>query len=401
MVEMARSRASGEAARIQLSPKATKRFTDRLARMRGAVMKMGQLMSMDGSDVFTPEAAEIMATLRDRAEPMPMSQLTKAAGARVGQGLEQALPPLRIQPIAAAQHRPGAPRRDPRRPPAGAEDPVPGRAREHRQRHRQPGLPVAQPGHGAQGHGRRPDAGRGARQLHQEADYEAEAASLMRYRELIGDDPTSSCPACTPTSAPDRILAMDFAEGVSIDHLAEADYSRAERDRAAALLVRLMLRELFDFGLMQTDPNFGNYLYDADTKRVVLLDFGAALTVPREIATQFRALAHATLAGDEAGMRTAAIGLGYMAPDADEETARALVEMMQLSGEVLQPGIYDFGTSDMFERVYVKGRDMFMDEAFNHLPESITMFLQRKFAGMFMLCRRLRARVDLRELIDP
>jgi predicted unusual protein kinase regulating ubiquinone biosynthesis (AarF/ABC1/UbiB family) len=199
----------------------------------------------------------------------------------------------------------------------------------------------------------------------------------------------------------DRILAMDFAEGVSIDHLSESQYSRAERDRAAGLLVRLMLRELFDFGLAQTDPNFGNYLYDAASGRIVLLDFGAALPVPDGIAGQYLALGRAAIADDEQGLREASMGLGYMAADADAATADALIEMIRLSAEVLEPGIYDFGTSDLFERLYVKGRDMYMEEAFNHLPEPITMFLQRKFGGMFMLCRRLRARVDLRGMLDP
>jgi aarF domain-containing kinase len=401
MVELARSRASGEAARIKLSPKATQRFTNRLARMRGAVMKMGQLMSMDGADVFTPEAAEIMSQLRDRAEPMPMSQLTKALEREWGRDWNKHFRRFEFTPIAAASigqvHR--AETKDGRR--LALKIQFPGVRESIDSDIDNLGFLSRNLGMVPKGMDVGPLLEEVRVQLHQEADYEAEAASLMRYRELVGDDADFFVPGVHADLSTDRILARDFAEGVSIDHLAEADYSRAERDRAARLLVRLMIRELFDFGLAQTDPNFGNYLYDADTKRVVLLDFGAALTVPREIATQFRALAHATLAGDEAGMRTAAIGLGYMAPDADEETARALVEMMQLSGEVLQPGIYDFGTSDMFERVYVKGRDMFMDEAFNHLPESITMFLQRKFAGMFMLCRRLRARVDLRELIDP
>jgi aarF domain-containing kinase len=175
MIEMARAR-TGEASRIQLSPAATKRFTDRLARMRGAVMKMGQLMSMDGTDVFTPEAAEIMATLRDRSEPMPMSQLTVKARVGVGQGLEQAVQTLRVQPMAAASigqvHR--AETRDGRR--LALKVQFPGCARAStatsttwascratwawcRRVGPQPMLDEAR------------------RQLHQEADYEAEAAS--------------------------------------------------------------------------------------------------------------------------------------------------------------------------------------------------------------------------------
>ena len=400
MLEIARSRRSGEVARIQLSPEATKRFTDRLARMRGAVMKMGQLMSMDGTDMFTPEAAAIMAQLRDRAEPMPMSQLTKLLEREWGRDWNRRFRRFEFTPVAAASigqvHR--AETTDGRR--LALKIQFPGVRESIDSDIDNLGFLARNLGMVPKGMDIGPLLEEARAQLHQEADYVAEAASLTRYRALVGDDADFFVPGVHADLSTDRILAMDFADGVSIDHLSEAAYSRAERDRAAALLVRLMLRELFDFGLAQTDPNFGNYLYDAASKRIVLLDFGAALPVPAAIAEQYRALALAALADDDAGLRAAAVALGYIAPDADAATVRALLAMIRVSSEVLEPGVYDFGTSDLFERLYVQGRDMFMDEAFNHLPEPITMFLQRKFAGMLMLCRRLRARVDLRGMLD-
>jgi hypothetical protein len=65
----------------QLSAAHTQRFADRLARMHGAAMKMGQLMSLDGSDLLTPEAAAIMASLCDRAQPMPLGQINQVGNA--------------------------------------------------------------------------------------------------------------------------------------------------------------------------------------------------------------------------------------------------------------------------------------------------------------------------------
>jgi predicted unusual protein kinase regulating ubiquinone biosynthesis (AarF/ABC1/UbiB family) len=401
MMELARSRASGEVARIQLSPQATKRFTDRLARMRGAVMKMGQLMSMDGTDMFTPEAAEIMAQLRDRAEPMPMSQLTKVLEREWGRDWSKTFRRFEFHPVAAASigqvHR--AETRDGRR--LALKIQFPGVRESIDSDIDNLGFLARNLGMVPKGMDIGPLLEEARVQLHQEADYEAEAGALMRYRELVGDDAEFFVPAVHADLSTDRILAMDFADGVSIDHLAEQRYSRAERDRAATLLVRLMLRELFDFGLAQTDPNFGNYLYAAESGRIVLLDFGAALAVPAVLAEQYLALAHAALADDDAGIRDASIALGYIDPDVDTATVQALITLIKLSSEVLTPGIYDFGTSDLFERLYMKGRDMYMEDAFTKLPEPITMFLQRKFAGMFMLCRRLRARVDLRALLAP
>jgi len=401
MVQLARSRTSGEVARIQLSPEATRRFTDRLARMRGAVMKMGQLMSMDGTDMFTPEAAEIMAALRDRSEPMPMSQLTNVLEREWGRDWHKGFRRFELQPVAAASigqvHR--AETKDGRR--LALKIQFPGVRESIDSDIDNLAFLARNLGMVPKGMDIGPLLEEARAQLHQEADYAAEAAALMRYRALVGEDADFFVPAVHADLSTDRILAMDFAEGVSIDHLAEQRYSRAERDRAATLLVRLMLRELFDFGLAQTDPNFGNYLYDAERRRIALLDFGAALPVPGEIAEQYRALALAALADDTRGLREASIALGYMAPDADPAASAALVQLIQLSAEVLTPGLYDFGRSDLFERLYVRGRDMYMQDVFTKLPEPITMFLQRKFAGMFMLCRRLRARVDLRGLLDP
>ncbi len=401
MVQLARTRSSDEPTRIQLSPAATKRFTNRLARMRGAVMKMGQLMSMDGTDVFTPEAAAIMAELRDRSEPMPMSQLNRVLEAELGREWRKRFRRFDFQPLAAASigqvHR--AETQDGRL--LALKVQFPGVRESIDSDIDNLGFLARNLGMVPKGMDVGPLLEEARVQLHQEADYAAEAASLMRYRALVGDDKDFFVPAVHSDLSTDRLLAMDFAAGESIDHLSEDRYSRAERDRAASLLARLTLRELFEFGLAQTDPNFGNYLYDAASGRVVLLDFGATLAVPGEIAAQYRALAHAALADDVPGLRAAATALGFMAPDADAATANALIEMIRLSSQVLEPGAYDFGRSDLFERLFVKGRDLYMEEVFSQLPEPITIFLQRKFAGMFMLCRRLRARVDLRSMLAP
>ena len=55
-----------------------------------------------------------------------------------------------------------------------------------------------------------------------------------------------------------RILAMDFVEAAPLDVLATAPQGR--RNAVGTLLEGLLFRELFEFRIMQTDPNFANYL---------------------------------------------------------------------------------------------------------------------------------------------
>lgn len=70
--------------------------------------------------------------------------------------------------------------------------------------------------------------------------------------------------------------------------------------------------------------------------------------------------------------------------------------MMRMAGEPLrQAGTYDFGASDLFARSFEQGRAQFFGDGYARTPPPDLLFLQRKFAGTFMLCTRLRARVDL------
>ncbi len=396
LVEMARQRGGAESARIQLSPEQTRRFADRLARMRGAVMKMGQLMSMDGSDIFTPEAAEIMSGLRDRAAPMPMSQLAQVLENEYGADWDRAFRRFEFSPIASASigqvHR--AETRDGRQ--LALKIQFPGVRESIDSDLDNLSLLIRTLGMAPAGVDIAPFLDEARRQLHREADYGAEAEALDAYRVWVGDDPDFFIPGVHRDLSTRNILAMDFADGVPVDRLAEPDYRRAERDRAATLLMRLTLRELFEFGLVQTDPNFANYLYDAASGRIVLLDFGATRSVSPGLVGQYRQLAQAAIASDRAGLRAASVAIGYMGADDPTEQVEAMLDLLQLSAEPLRAsGHYDFAVSDLFERVYHQGRALFHSGAFTTAPAAETLFLHRKFMGSFMLSRRLRARVDL------
>jgi predicted unusual protein kinase regulating ubiquinone biosynthesis (AarF/ABC1/UbiB family) len=399
MLELAQNR-TGEITRLRLSPEHTRRLADRLGHMRGAIMKLGQLVSMDGNDILTPESAEILSGLRDSAQPMPIGQLNAVLSQELGADWDRRFRRFDFTPMAAASigqvHR--AETRDGRL--LAIKIQFPG-VRESIDSDIDnvaflgitlglaPGtMDIA------------PLLEEARLQLHREADYRAEAQSLEHYAELVGDDPDFQVPRVHPDLCTDRVLAMDLAPGIPVDRLADRNYRHAERDRAARLLVRLLLREMFDFGLVQTDPNFSNYLYDTESGRLALLDFGATQPVAPALTAHYRRMAQASIAGDLDAVRESAVALGYLDPDASPERAASIAELIALSGEPLRhPGLYDFGASDLFERIYVQGRDLFFQDAFGRRPDPATFFLHRKFVGTFMLCRRLRARLDLGELM--
>ena len=401
LAEGARTLARGDRPRMDrllLTPANARRVTDQLANLRGAAMKMGQLMSMDAGDLLPRELTDILSRLRADAHHMPGPQLNAVLAAGWGRDWRGRFQHFDAFPIAAASigqvHRARLP--DGRVLAIKVQYPgvrtsidsdVDNVASLLRLSNLVPAtLDLA------------PLLAEAKRQLHQEADYAREAAYLGRYRALLVDRAEFVVPDVEPSLTTPDILAMSFEQGVAIDRLVDAP--QEVRDRAMALLIELVLRELFEFGLMQTDPNFANYLWDAGTERLVLLDFGATRKIPAELAEGYRRLARAGLDGDPAKIWDIALELGFVAPNIPEAQRDRILAMAEMAVVPLRAGgPFDFGNNDIALRLRDDGLALAADRALWHIPPAETLFIQRKLGGMYLLASRLRARVDVAGLL--
>ena len=113
-----------------------------------------------------------------------------------------------------------------------------------------------------------------------------------------------------PTS-PD-VLAMEYLPSKPLEALDDAP--QALRDRVVSELFALLFREVFEFRRVQSDPNLANYRFGPHEGRLVLLDFGAVRTVPRDLAEAYRDLLRAGSQNDFAGLRAASARIGYIGP---------------------------------------------------------------------------------------
>jgi predicted unusual protein kinase regulating ubiquinone biosynthesis (AarF/ABC1/UbiB family) len=390
-----------DAANVFLTVANARRLARRLSRMRGAAMKLGQLLSLEGEDLLPPEFAEALAILRAAADAMPASQVRRALGREYGKGWETRFRHFDFEPLAAASI-------------GQVHEATTTDGRELALKIQYPGvarsidsdvdnlaavlrltriLPVGIDVSGI--------IAEAKRQLRAEADYHAEADNLRRYAALLEDDPQLVVPAVHEDFTTKRILAMDLIRGRPFEDLRGAEHPHALRDAVGASLQRLMFRELFEFRFMQTDPNFANYLFLPEGPRVALLDFGATREIPERLAQLYRRLFRAALARDRRALRTVAVEIGFTADDERAERIEGLLDLILLVCEPLStPGVYDFGRSDLASRARDAGFELAFGRGFLNAPPAETIFLHRKLAGTFFLCARIRARVDARAILE-
>ncbi len=384
-----------------LSAANAQKLARRLSRMRGAAMKLGQLLSLETEDLLPAEFAQALAVLRDAADTMPASQVRRALGRAYGKGWESRFQRFDFAPIASASIGQ-----------VHAATTVDGR--ELALKIQYPGvarsidsdvdnvasllrlarlLPVELDVSGI--------IAEAKRQLRQEADYLVEAANLRRYQELVAEEPELVVPRVHDDLTTKRILAMDHLEGGPIEALGEPGVAQARRDAVGLVLERLVFRELFEFRFMQTDPNFANYRIGADD-RIQLLDFGSAREFPAEFTDRYARICRAVIDGDRAGVRAGAVEIGYLRADERDDRVEGVVDLILLVCEPLRHrGVYDFGDSNLIARARDLGLDLMFRRGFLHAPPPETVFLHRKLVGSFLLCARINARVDAHALIEP
>ncbi|PXB00034.1 ubiquinol-cytochrome C reductase [Nostoc sp. 3335mG] len=400
LAEGARRLAAGERPKmgdLVLTPANAARVADRLSHLRGAAMKLGQMISMDAGDVLPPELSAILARLRNQAYRMPPAQLDRVLRQEWGADWRRRFRHFEASPIAAASigqvHRATLP--DGRQ--LAIKVQYPGVAESIDADVDNVATLLRVSGVLPPTIDLKPLLSEAKRQLAEEADYLREGEQMRRYGARLEGDPRYVVPMLEDALTTPRVLAMSYVEGRPIESLAEA--SEADCDRAMTALVTLVLRELFEFGVMQTDPNFANYRWQPDSGALVLLDFGATRAVPAETADSYRRLIAAGLSRDLNTVRDVAIETGFIGAAAAESHRPAIDRMIAAIDTALnRPGPFDFGDRAFVPVVRDEARAMIADKATWHVPDVETLFVQRKVSGTALLAARLKARVDIRGL---
>jgi predicted unusual protein kinase regulating ubiquinone biosynthesis (AarF/ABC1/UbiB family) len=235
-------------------------------------------------------------------------------------------------------------------------------------------------------------------QLREEANYVREAEQMCHYAELLQGEPDFIVPAPYTALSTRRVLAMDFIAGRPIETL-EGE-SQDVRNRIMTALLGLVLRELFTFGYMQTDPNFANYRWQPDTGRLVLLDFGAARPIPARTVAAYTRLMAAGLAGDCDALREALVENAFISETSLARHRPAIDAMIDVLMEHLgRGGEFDFSDRSFVERLRHHGETIFADKDAWHIPPADTLFVQRKVSGTALLAIRMKARMPLHDMV--
>ncbi len=387
---------------LVLSARNGKQLADALAGMRGAAMKLGQMLSLEGGITVPPAFADALARLRDSADKMPRTQLRRVLAREYGRDWMERFAEFDEDPIASASigqvHR--ARTRDGRELALKIQFPAVARSIDSDVDNLAALLKAS--GIIPKAYDIDPLLTVVKDQLHQETDYLQEAKALGRYREMINGDDDVLLPAPHHDLTTPHILAMDYIKARPIESLWEESHDQDLRNRIAGKLQGLTLIELFDTGFMQSDPNFANYMFDPAGGRLVLLDFGSTVEIAPETMERYRRIVSAASRDDRDEVAALAIEFDWVAESDGRAAIDGLSDLILLSAEPLRgTDHYDFGKTDLAERARDISIHLTLEVGFLKPPPPEMLFIQRKLAGTYHLCTQLGARVDSAQMAGP
>ncbi|KAI8881818.1 ABC1-domain-containing protein [Backusella circina FSU 941] len=385
---------------VLLSEANVNRLVEKLSQMRGAALKMGQMLSIQGiqaaggeqQNVLPPQLEQILLRVHDSANYMPKKQMEKVMSSELGGDWQSYFKEFDPVPIAAAS--------------IGQVH-----AATLKSNNEQVVIKVQYPGVAEsidsdlsnlktlvtfsnllpKGLYLDNTIKVTKQELAWECDYIREAESAIRFKELLKDDDRYKVPGVVRDLCTSRVLVSERLRGRALSKAIEEPQDI--RNELGERLLRLCLREIFTFKFMQTDPNWSNFFYNKT--QIELLDFGACREFPDEFAIPYGHILLAAANNDREGVWKYSKELRFVTGYETGIMKDAHIDSVMTLGEPFRktaPDIYDFEGQTVTQRV----RDTIPVMLRHRLtpPPDESYGLHKKLSGAFLLCTKLGSKFD-------
>ncbi|MBT8067920.1 MAG: AarF/ABC1/UbiB kinase family protein, partial [Gammaproteobacteria bacterium] len=235
--------------------------------------------------------------------------------------------------------------------------------------------------------------------LVEELDYLQEAENIRRKAAMHADFPRIVVPEVIAEATTRRVLTMEFVEAIPSTKAASDRYPQELRDQWGITLFEFTLRGLFTHRFLHADPNFANFAFREDGT-VVVYDYGCMKEVPANIATGYARLMDALMKRRKSAVPTLLQEMGVYKEGGAPLSRSATDPYVDLMQDIVRASPpYTFGDDDMiYKALYDLGMSNWQEASDIRFPRDM-VFIDRTLGGLFGNLGKLGATGPWRKLL--
>ncbi|XP_023329507.1 atypical kinase COQ8B, mitochondrial isoform X2 [Eurytemora carolleeae] len=367
------------------------RIVSTLCKVRGAALKLGQILSIQDNAILSPALAAIFDRVRESADFMPLWQLEKVMVGQLGTDWESKYSEFQTKPFAAASigqvHF--ASLHDGTKVAVKVQYPGVAKSIDSDISNLMSLLSIVAilP----QGLFIDNIAKHMKQELAEECDYKREAECGRRMKENLSVYPEYYVPKVYLDLSTDQVLTTEYITGLTIDRC--VDLPAETRNYIAEAILKLVFRELFLHRYMQTDPNWANFLFNPETNKIGLLDFGATREFGVDFVNTYFKIIDAAARKDQESVLKWSREIGFLTGSESKAMNEAHVNsVMLLAVPFHNDAIFDFGKQTITQEIQELSGVMLKERLCPPPPEVYS--LHRKLSGLFLLAGKLDAKFN-------
>ena len=381
-----------------ISKKNVTATVDTLKNLRGAAMKFGQLLSLDETVILSPDLAAIFAQLQSSGYSMTPSQLKKVLNHNWGDDWLKHFKYFDVRPFAAASigqvHKATLKSGEV----VAIKVQFPGVKQSIDSDLATLKFIMKTSGMLPENFPLEHYLSQCGDLLKRETNYELEAENINLFSGFLNGSKVIHVPKVYNKLSTDQTLTMSFLEGRELSNIMQFDQSA--RDEISLNLIELLFNEIFNFKMVQTDPNLANFLLTRGGKSICILDFGACCRVSEDTHRLYKELLSVALSLDLNSIKSFLQEKNFIPQETSMAGTKFLENIISVTiNELSKDETFDFQKSKVFQLIVQENLNLYFDLMPSSVLGSDFIFIQRKIFGLILFFRSIGTKLPLLKIL--
>jgi len=381
-----------------ISKKNVTATVDTLKNLRGAAMKFGQLLSLDETVILSPDLAAIFAQLQSSGYSMTPSQLKKVLNHNWGDDWLKHFKYFDVRPFAAASigqvHKATLKSGEV----VAIKVQFPGVKQSIDSDLATLKFIMKTSGMLPENFPLEHYLSQCGDLLKRETNYELEAENINLFSGFLNGSKVIHVPKVYNKLSTDQTLTMSFLEGRELSNIMQFDQSA--RDEISLNLIELLFNEIFNFKMVQTDPNLANFLLNRGGKSICILDFGACCRVSENTYRLYKELLSVALSLDLNCIKSFLQEKNFIPQETSMAGTKFLENIISVTiNELSKDETFDFQKSKVFQLIVQENLNLYFDLIPSSVLGSDFIFIQRKIFGLILFFRSIGTKLPLLKIL--